>query len=337
MSLTPEQSKGVCDALYRMQLIAAGEQPRLTPLTGGVSSQIVRADTAKGAVCIKRALPRLKVVQEWYAPVERNRAEAAWLRVASRIAADCVPAVLGEDAQSLSFAMPYLDAETYPTWKALLHDGVIDLRTARAVAENLAGIHRATAGRPDLAERFANDDTFYALRLESYFVAAGRVHADCAPALRRIVDTTAKTKHALVHGDVSPKNILVGPRGPVFLDAECAWYGDPAFDLAFCLNHLLLKCVWRPEYLDRYVRCFHAMAHAYLEGVSWEPVRTLEARASALLAAMLLARIDGKSPVEYVTQASDREAVRRFAKARLLAAPAPLETIASDWEKDRGP
>ncbi len=55
---------------------------------------------------------------------------------------------------------------------------------------------------------------------------------------------TLAAKIALVHGDVSPKKVPAGPRGPVFLDAECAWYGDPAFDLAFCLNHLLLKCLW---------------------------------------------------------------------------------------------
>jgi 5-methylthioribose kinase len=336
MELTQEQRTGICEALYRMNLIAVGERPQITPLTGGVSSQIVRVDTSSGAVCVKQALPKLKVAQEWYAPVERNRAEVAWMRVASRIASDCVPAVLGEDAQTLSFAMPYLEPTIYPAWKALLRDGAIDLATACAVAENLAAIHRATAGRPDLEARFANDETFYALRLEPYFVSTGRTNADCAAVLQAIVETTASTKHALVHGDVSPKNILVGPRGPVLLDAECAWYGDPAFDLAFCLNHLLLKCVWRPEHTRRYVACFQAMAQAYLEGVSWEPSRMLEARASALLAGMLLARIDGKSPVEYITQAPEREWVRRFAKTRLLAGPMPLQVIGREWETERG-
>ncbi|MEZ5669788.1 MAG: phosphotransferase [Alphaproteobacteria bacterium] len=74
-----------------------------------------------------------------------------------------------------------------------------------------------------------------------------------------------------MHGDVSPKNILIGPAGPVFLDAECAWYGDPAFDIAFCLNHLLLKCLWTPAATGRFLACFRALAEAWLAEVDWEP------------------------------------------------------------------
>src|SRR5665213_3256422 len=105
------------------------------------------------------------------------------------------------------------------------------------------------------------------------------------------------TRLTLIHGDVSPKNILVGPAGPVFLDAECAWWGDPAFDLAFCLNHLLLKCLARPEALGALREAFRALATAYLRKVRWEAPTQTEARAARLLPALLLARADGRSPV----------------------------------------
>ena len=144
-----------------------------------------------------------------------------------------------------------------------------------------------------------------------------------------------QTKLALVHGDVSPKNILVGPQGPVFLDAECAWYGDPAFDLAFCLNHLLLKCAWRPAFTAQYLHCFDALERTYLAAVKWEPAAAIESRASSLLAALLLARIDGKSPVEYLGDESERGRVRRFARRLLLEPVDGLAEIRARWEQEQ--
>jgi len=331
VELSALEERRLVAALRRMRLVQADETPVLTELTGGVSSLIVRADTARGPVCIKQALPRLKVAALWEAPVERNRAEVAWMRIATRVVPGSVPAILGEDAQDNAFAMAWLDPAQYPIWKAQLRSGIVDAGTAQAVGHNLAAIHAATAGDASVARDFAHDAAFHAIRLEPYFVETARKHPDCAAALHRLVDTTANTKHALVHGDISPKNILVGPAGPVFLDAECAWYGDPAFDLAFCLNHLLLKSVWRPGAVAGYLRCFDALRAAYLAGVTWEAPALLEARAAALLAGMLLARIDGKSPVEYITADADRDRVRRFAIPLLLQPASSLSDIRQRW------
>ena len=131
---------------------------------------------------------------------------------------------------------------------------------------------------------------------------------------------TADTRRVLIHGDVSPKNILSGPKGPVLLDAECATYGDPAFDLAFCLNHLALKSMHVPDHGRVLGDSFRALAEAYLEQVTWEPPAELEARATSLLAALALARVDGKSPVEYLSEQT-RERVRAAAR-RLVETPA---------------
>jgi aminoglycoside phosphotransferase (APT) family kinase protein len=155
-----------------------------------------------------------------------------------------------------------------------------------------------------------------------------------ASRLEELARVTGVTKQALVHGDVSPKNILCGPRGPVFLDAECAWYGDPVFDLAFCLNHLLLKCVWRPQWSARYLACFDALAAAYLAGVTWEAREQTQARAAALLPGLFLARVDGKSPAEYITEDWQREAVRRLAKPLLLRPVDTLAEIRARWAQE---
>src|SRR5262249_21690254 len=144
-------------------------------------------------------------------------------------------------------------------WKAELRKGRADPAFAAEVGRRLARIHAATSGRKDIAAAFATDENFYAIRLEPYLVATARGHSSLEPILKALVDRTKNTRTALVHGDVSPKNILVGRQGPIFLDAECAWYGDPAFDLAFCLNHMLLKSVWVPASTQAFLLSFDAL------------------------------------------------------------------------------
>ena len=309
-------------------LAAADEVPGAVALTGGVSSDIWKVALRSGPVCVKRALPRLRVAQLWEAPVERNRYEWRWMQVAARIVPGSVPRVLAQGEEGL-FAMEYLDGERHPMWKGELRAGRADAAFARQVGERLARIHAATAGDAAIARDFATDAGFHAIRLEPYLLATARVHRDLAVPLQALAERTAATRVALVHGDVSPKNILVGPRGPVFLDAECAWYGDPAFDLAFCLNHLLLKCLWVPEAAPRLLACFEALAAAYLQGYAPEG---LEARAASLLPGLLLARVDGKSPVEYVTEEAQKARVRRVARALLATPPARLAEVREAWQ-----
>ena len=324
----------VIQALARLGLLHAEDTPFFTRLTGGVSSDIWRVDLARGPVCVKRALPKLRVEQNWFAPVERNAYEAAWMKRAAAVAPEAVPQLLGQDDAAGVLVMAYLDPAAHRLWKADLQAGHADPDVARAVGNRLVRIHAATANDPEAAAAFATDRIFYDIRLEPYLVASARAHPDRADALHALVETTARTRRALVHGDVSPKNILIGPRGPIFLDAECAWYGDPAFDLAFCLNHLLLKCLWTPRAAPAFLHSFDVLAKAYLAGVGWEPHGALEARTARLLPGLLLARVDGKSPVEYLTAESDKERVRRVARA-LLAQPAErLHAVRSAWARE---
>ncbi len=320
-------------ALARMGLIEAGARPHLEALGGGVSSEIYRADLAGQSICIKRALPKLKVAADWQAPLERNAFEYAWLRTAADIVPEAVPATLAADPEGGAFAMAFLAPEHYPVWKRQLRDGIVEAATARAAAQRLAAIHAATAGHDDIARRFATDAIFHALRIEPYLLATAQRHADVASRLQELAAVTARTKQALVHGDVSPKNILDGPDGPVFVDAECAWYGDPAFDLAFCLNHFLLKCLWRPQFSEPYLDSFAAFARVYLEGVTWAPPEQIEARAAHLLPALLLARVDGKSPVEYITLEAERDRVRRFSKRFLIEPMSGLDQLREAWRQ----
>ena len=332
---SPAQAQ-IIASLRDLGLVRAGEPVSMAPLTGGVSSDIWRVDLAQGRVCVKRALPQLKVEAQWEVPVERNAYECAWIDTVARIYPHAVPKIIAHDANAGLFVMEYLDPAKYPVWKAQLRKGQADPALAARVGTSVAGIHRATADDHKLAKQFATDSFFYALRLESYLVATARRHPELAAELQELVQATAQTKRTLVHGDISPKNILVGPQGPVFLDAECAWYGDPAFDLAFCLNHLLLKCVWVPRAARAFLTCFTAMAAAYRAAVTWEAKDELEARAAHLLPGLMLARVDGKSPVEYLTKERDKERVRRVARALLIDPRARLEQVRAAWVKELG-
>ena len=326
----------VTRALARLGLLHEDETPDFTRLAGGVSSDIWRVHLVSGPVCVKRALPKLRVEQDWFAPVERNAYEAGWMRFASTVAPEAVPKLLGQDAAAGVLVMAYLDPASHRLWKADLREGHADPEVARVVGERLVRIHAASANDPDVAAAFATDRIFYDIRLEPYLVASARAHPDRADALHALVETTARNRRVLVHGDVSPKNILIGPQGPVFLDAECAWYGDPAFDLAFCLNHLLLKCLWTARAARELLRCYDVLAKSYLGGVDWEPQGALEGRAARLLPGLFLARIDGKSPVEYLTEATDKERVRQVARTLLAAPVKRLQDVRTDWARELG-
>lgn len=327
MSPVPE----ILDALRRMKLVGASETPAIVPLSGGVSGDVFRVDLAAGPICVKQALPKLRVAAEWLAPVERIHSEVDWFRFAGDVEPGCVPRILAEDKTAHLFAMNYFEPAEYPGWKAQLLDGQVDTDFAAQVGRAIGAIHRASAGRADVAAKFAHDDMFMALRIEPYLLYTAKAHPDRAARIEAMARDLAASRIALMHGDVSPKNILVGPTGPIFLDAETACYGDPAFDLAFCLNHLLLKCVWAPAHVSAYIRAFDALRHAYFAQAAWEGADGLDRRTAGLLSAFLLARIDGKSPVEYIVDPRHKDFVRIAARDFLSQSDLTLSGMAGAW------
>jgi aminoglycoside phosphotransferase (APT) family kinase protein len=323
----------ILTSLRSLGIVPDGANPSLVRLPGGVSSDVYRIDLASGPVCVKQVLAKLNVSADWRAPVERVHSEAAWFRFAGKIVPGNVPMVLAEDRSSHLFVMNYFDPVTHPCWKTQLHDGIVDPSVAAKVGEIIARIHQASAGSKAVQDEFAVYDYFMALRIDPYLLTTAKAHPDRADRIREIAGSLAHARIALMHGDLSPKNILVGPDGPIILDAETACYGDPAFDLAFCLNHLLLKCVWNPAHTKDYCATFTALRDTYLAMVDWEDAQTLEKRASALLAALLLARIDGKSPVEYLTAPRDLDFVRAAARDYLVTPELSLNGVKQDWER----
>ncbi|CAB3647186.1 Methylthioribose kinase [Trinickia soli] len=322
--------------LIEHRLAAPNESASWHPLTGGVSSDIWRVDLADRSLCVKRALSTLKVAAQWQAPVSRNAYEWAWMQFAAQHCPDNVPTPLAHDPALGVFAMSFLSPAEHPVWKQQLMAGQVEIETAKAVGHLIGSLHAASAESSELAKAFDTRENFHALRLDPYLIATSARHPALASRLEALARRTASVRTALVHGDVSPKNILIGPMGPVLLDAECAWFGDPAFDLAFCLNHLLLKCLVRPDQVDALIVSFKALTEAYFDEADWELRAGLEARAAALLPALLLARVDGKSPAEYLNDERLRDQVRRIAVPLLYEPVADLCQVAAAWVEGIG-
>lgn len=327
-SASPEELHEIAAALGAMGLIAGGEQFAIGRLSGGVSCDVYRVESKRRpAIVVKRALLKLRVTADWQAPPERAAAEVACIRLVAGIDPRWVPNILGEDRARHLFAMEFFPPDKYPLWKSELATGHVDDVFAATVGTALARIHAATAGNSEVAAAFANDAQFRALRLEPYLLFTAERHPDLAAAIRDAVDAIGKARIALMQGDISPKNILHGPQCPVFLDAETACYGDPAFDLAFCLNHFLLKSVWHPQWTGRYAQSFAALSSAYHAGVRWEEAAEIDRRTARLLPMLFLARVDGKSPVEYLTEEKDKETVRRRAREMITKPAASLDEL----------
>jgi aminoglycoside phosphotransferase (APT) family kinase protein len=242
-----DEYREIAAALGDMGLIADDERMTLTSLSGGVSCDVYRVEIAGHAtLVVKRALPKLRVNVDWRAPPERSNAEVAWINLVAGINPLWVPKILGVDRKRHLFTMEFFPPDHFPIWKSELAAGRVDIDFATSVGSALSSIHAATAGRAGVEVSFANDAQFRALRLEPYLLFTAERHPDLAQAIRQVAGGIARSRIALMQGDISPKNILCGPLGPVFLDAETACYGDPAFDLAFMLNHLLLKGIHAP-------------------------------------------------------------------------------------------
>lgn len=326
------------DAVVAAGLAANRAEVSAAALTGGVSCDTYRVEVPGKTVVVKRALPRLRVADEWYAPVERNTGEVEYFRLVGDIAPGQVPEIVvhippATPGESGWFAMTWFPPERYPLWKAQLAGGTASADTGRAVGDLTGRIHAATAGREEVRAQFATEvhrDTFHAKRIDAYLLTTAARHPEVERPLRALAGDLGGADVALMHGDLSPKNILVGDEGPILLDAEACCWGDPAFDVAFCLNHLLLKCAWKPEHTALYRQSYTDLWNAYRERIDWEPPGDTGRRVSGLLPGLLLARIDGKSPVEYLTgedASAKRQLVRTCAVGLLLDPPDAVSVV----------
>ncbi|MGD0732070.1 MAG: phosphotransferase [Terracidiphilus sp.] len=299
-------------------------QARLVPLNGGVSSEIYLVEDGQSRFVVKRALAKLKVKDDWFADVRRNASEREYLECVGRIMPGAVPQLCFSSQADGYFGMEYL-GEDFLNWKHLMLAGDFRTRHAELAGQILGEIHRRTAGDEELQKQFDTTQNFHQLRVEPYLLTTGERH----PELRALFEAEARrieaTREALVHGDFSPKNILIRGDRMVLLDCEVAWYGDPVFDVAFLLNHLFLKSLHHASRSLGGQNMVDAFWQAYADERSAAESSSIEQRLLTLLPMLLLARVDGKSPVEYLAPPKQRF-IRTFVGKHL---PAPFQSLAA--------
>jgi 5-methylthioribose kinase len=307
--------KGKITNLLRQENLIYGSEITFKHLKGGVSSAIFLVSDGVNSVVVKQALPKLNVEDDWYADISRNENEQRYIRFLTDIKPEATPKLLYSNSEHSFFVMEFLD-EGFLNWKKQMLNGVFEYQIAEKSAELLATIHQKSWENEDLKQEFDKAKNFYELRTEPYLVTTGERHPDLKDLFFNEVERLKNYQEAIVHGDFSPKNIMVKNDRVVLLDHEVAWFGDPAFDLAFFLNHLYLKMLNHFKKTGKFEDLTKIAWTTYFENMGSKIEQQMESRTIRLLLMMMLARIDGKSPVEYL-KTDQQEFVRSFVIANL--------------------
>ena len=302
--------------------IAPDETPALERLAGGVSSRTVRVTRPSGeAWVLKQSLARLRVQVEWFSDPRRVHNEAAALRWLRQLAPPgAVPALIFEDHAQHLLAMEAVP-QPHANWKTVLLNGGLAERHVLAFGQLLGTIHRRSSERlAELAVDFPEREFFETLRLEPYYRYTAAQLPAAAAFLDALIDDTLAQRLALVHGDYSPKNVLIYADRLILLDHEVAHLGDPAFDVGFALTHLLSKAHHLPAQRAAFGQAARVFWSAYEQELGAVPWRAaLEARATRHTLGCLLARVAGRSPLEYLSP--DERARQQAAVLAQLAEP----------------
>ena len=325
-------------------------------LGGGVSNIVIKVDVdgaGDRGLVLKQSLPKLRVEDDWFADrkrIHRERAGIDYLVGNDYLAGRhedaggfratwSVPRVVDEDRENFVFVMTAAPRDG-ANWKEQLLGGHIDVVVAERVGSMLGEIHGSSmvvgADVPDGLEEFGDLECFVQLRIDPYHRATALAHPDLADVLESEASRMlpgVEDRRALVHGDFSPKNIIVNGQGnaaEVFLlDFEVVHLGNPVFDLAFMLNHMTLKGIHRPEWAERYCSAARGFWDAYLASVGGQAgdEDTLERDTVRQMGALLLARVDGKSPAEYITGDEEQRYARETARALLMGEMVSLANL----------
>lgn len=322
-----EQGDALLAYLRASGHIHADENPTLHNLAGGVSNRTVLVEREDGeAWVMKQALEKLRVKVDWFSSPQRIHREAAGLRWMQNTVPDYAPPLIFEDEYEHLLAMMAVP-QPHINWKTQLLQGVVEQAYVQQFGWLLGTIQRLALEHPDTQILFADRSFFETLRLEPYYSYSASQVPQAADFIHELIEATRARSLTLVHGDYSPKNVLIYDKRIILLDYEVIHWGDPAFDLGFSLTHLLSKAHALPAHRERFAEAARTYWASY-----WDEVRSLgfaadiEGYAVRHTLACLLARAAGRSPLEYLD--ADQRAHQQAVVVRLMAdVPATVDEL----------
>lgn len=304
-------------------------------LAWGVSNIVIRIDRENAPdFVIKQSRKQLRTQAEWFSQLERVWRELEVMQELHRLLpAGVVPEVLFEDRENYLFAMEAIDAD-HRVWKGELLDGRFNQDIARELGTYLSSIHAQSLGKAEYRERWGDWEIFDQLRIDPFYRFIVKAHPEIKDWVDALIAEMDAHRVCLVLADFSPKNILITDQQIHLVDFETAHFGDPAFDLGFFLSHLLLKAIHFQQAGDSCIELAELFWEEYVknlcattgDGPEFDSLNPDELGKRTLhhLAACMLARVDGKSTVDYLPEASMQDQVRSYALSLILDSPDSL-------------
>lgn len=282
--------------------IGKNERPALRTLAGGVSNRTVLVQRDAGDdLVLKQALAKLRVEVDWFSAPERIQREAAGLRWLNEIIPGQAPKFVFADEKQHILGMSAIP-QPHLNWKTALLAGKTSIEQARAFGHMLATIHSAADRFPAIKAEFAERRFFEELRLEPYYSYTAAQVPQSRGFLAPLIDDTRARCLALTHGDYSPKNVLIAGCKLILLDFEVIHFGDPAFDIGFSFAHFFAKAYYVPGARRSFLQMARAYWRAYVQTLAPRLREPVAERAPRHSLACLLARMAGRSPLEYLDQ-----------------------------------
>ena len=296
-------------------------------LDGGVSSEVYKVTTKSKIYCIKRSLSKLLVKKDWYADTKRLKYEYLWLKHCSKIIPNNIPKIYKFSSKLDILILEFLDEKKYETLKSKLLNKNIDKKIFVKISKDLFKIHKNSSN--DIIKKMftKNSKNFYDLRLDAYFNEVGRVYPFLNNKIKKIIKDYKKNSSTLVHGDFSPKNMLIYKKNIKYIDAETCNFGDPVFDVVFFSNHLLIKSIHIPNKKKQFIEAYKIFFQTYIKSIKLYHRENFMNRSIEMIPIMLLARIDGKSPVEYITKKNIKNKIRSLSFKLLSNPPTSLKNL----------